>query len=192
MKRCLIVVDYQNDFVTGALGFAGAEALDGRLAQRVRAYHERGDAVLFTKDIHFTDYLSTHEGRRLPVEHCIRGGDGLSFFGRTGRERTEDDLVFEKSAFGSDALYEHLKRTPYAHIELAGVLTNVCVLVNAVLARTAQPETDISIDERLVATGDETLGRQALNVLRSLHIDIFEKGGAARDGEKSVHADGLL
>lgn len=176
MKSCLIVVDYQNDFVSGALGFEGAGALDVRLAERVRAYHERGDAVVFTRDIHSTDYLSSHEGRYLPVEHCIRGGGGLAFYGRTGAERAEADLVFEKSSFGSDALYEHLKRTPYAHIELAGVLTDVCVLVNAVLARTAQPETDISIDARLVATGDRERGERALDVLRGLHIDILQAG----------------
>lgn len=184
MKRCLIVVDYQNDFVTGAFGFKGADALDSRIAGRIRDYHQRGDAVLFTRDIHSIGDFFLREGRCLPAICRVRRAGVLSFYGQTGEEMSSDDCVFEKSTFGSDALYEHLKRTPYACIELAGLVTNICVLVNAVLARTAQPETKIVIDERLVASDDKALGEQALNVMRFLHIDIT-------DGKDRVDERGL-
>ena len=52
MKRALIVVDYQRDFVTGSLGFPGAVALAERIAKKIAAYHKSGDVVLFTMDTH--------------------------------------------------------------------------------------------------------------------------------------------
>ena len=74
MNRYLFVIDYQNDFVDGALGFAGAEKLDEKIAAKVRAYGK--GHVLFTRDTHFENYLTTREGRNLPVPHCIKGTPG--------------------------------------------------------------------------------------------------------------------
>ena len=71
MKRALIVVDYQRDFVTGSLGFPGAVALAERIAKKIAAYHKSGDVVLFTMDTHTDDYRNTQEGKHLPVPHCI-------------------------------------------------------------------------------------------------------------------------
>ena len=113
MKRCLIVVDYQNDFVTGSLGFPEAAALEPRIAQKIRQYRADGGAVLFTFDTHNEDYLSTQEGRYLPVEHCIRSTDGHRLYGQIADLMQEEDPCFYKDVFGSGALYEHLKATPY-------------------------------------------------------------------------------
>ena len=74
MSRYLFVIDYQNDFVDGALGFPGAEKLDGKIADKVRAYGE--GKVLFTRDTHFENYLTTREGKNLPVVHCIKDTPG--------------------------------------------------------------------------------------------------------------------
>lgn len=172
MKKCLIVVDYQNDFVTGSLGFDKAPRLDERIAEKIRAYHLSGDDVLFTLDTHSKDYLLTREGRYLPVVHCVKGSEGHALYGLTGAARSPGDLCFEKPAFGSGALYEHLKATPYSHIELVGVVTNICVISNAVLAKTAQPETDVSVDASCVASNDDGLNDAALMVMRSMQIDI--------------------
>ena len=75
-ERLLVVVDYQKDFVDGALGFAGAENLDLRIAAKIKRYHDAGDMVVFTYDTHRKNYLTTQEGRKLPVEHCICGTPG--------------------------------------------------------------------------------------------------------------------
>ena len=77
MKRLLIVVDYQNDFVDGALGFEGAELLDGPICAKIEEYRESGDLVAFTFDTHRRNYLDTQEGRKLPVPHCIEGSGGI-------------------------------------------------------------------------------------------------------------------
>lgn len=72
-KRCLIVVDYQKDFVDGSLGFEKAVTLDHGIAEKIRLYHSRGDDVMFTLDTHNDDYPTTQEGKNLPVPHCIAG-----------------------------------------------------------------------------------------------------------------------
>lgn len=175
MKKCLIVVDYQKDFVSGSLGFEKAVELDGRIAEKIREYHRNGDTVLFTLDTHFENYPESREGRYLPVSHCVKGTEGHGLFGVTGEAKMPEDICFEKLTFGSDALYEHLKNTPYEHIELVGVVTNICVISNAVLAKTAQPETDISVDAACVASNDDGLNDAALSVMASLQIDITNK-----------------
>ena len=76
MKKLLIVVDYQKDFVDGALGFAGAEALDASIAQRIADYHAAGNDVVFTLDTHGANYAQTQEGRKLPVPLCLFGEAG--------------------------------------------------------------------------------------------------------------------
>lgn len=172
VKKCLIVVDYQNDFVCGSLGFAKAAALDHRIAAKIKSYHDNGDVVLFTFDTHTGDYLHSREGRYLPIAHCVEGTEGHCLYGETAKSRVDGDLCFYKSTFGSGALYEHLKETPYAQIELVGVVTNICVISNAVLAKTAQPETEISVDAACVASNQESLNRAALAVMHSLQITI--------------------
>ena len=71
MKELLVVIDYQNDFVNGALGFEGAEKLDGPIVEKIWEYRSRGADVIFTRDTHRENYLETQEGRRLPVVHCL-------------------------------------------------------------------------------------------------------------------------
>ena len=107
MKRLLLVVDYQKDFVDGALGFAGAEKLDGPISAKIAQYRAAGDDVAFTLDTHGPDYLDTQEGRKLPVPHCLRGSDGWQLYGETGQALDRGrDKVLEKPAFPSLELAE--------------------------------------------------------------------------------------
>ena len=129
MKRALIVVDYQRDFVTGSLGFPGAVALAERIAKKIAAYHKSGDVVLFTMD----DYLKTQEGKHLPVPHCIKGTAGHTLVPEVAEQVEPQDLFFEKDTFGSTNLFVYLRTQQYASIELVGVVSSICVLSNAVL-----------------------------------------------------------
>lgn len=178
MKNCLIVVDYQNDFVCGSLGFPKAARLENKITEKIKKYHKNGDDVIFTLDTHNKDYLKSREGRYLPVEHCIQETNGHNLYGKVNANRLPSDKYFNKSAFGSDELYNYLKSTPYAHIELVGVVTNICVISNAVLAKTAQPETDISVDASCVASNDEILNDAALKVMNSMQIEITNSKGS--------------
>lgn len=175
MKKCLVVIDYQNDFVSGVLGFSKAKKLEARIAEKIKAYRKSGNDVLFTLDTHTENYLESFEGRNLPVSHCIEGTDGHELFGEVGKLKLPSDKMFEKPTFGSDKLYEYLKSTQYATIELVGVVTNICVISNAVLAKTSQPETEIIVDASCVASNDESLNRAALSVMVSMQITVKNK-----------------
>lgn len=175
MQKCLIVVDYQNDFVTGSLGFSEAVNLEEKIVQKIREYHQRGDAVVFTMDTHGTDYLDTQEGSILPVVHCVQDTAGHDLFGRVAGEVRESDKHFLKNTFGSDELYLYLKEQPFERIELVGVVSNICVLANAVLAKTAQPETPIEVDAACTASNDPRLNQEVLNVMEGMQIRVSNR-----------------
>ena len=90
----LIVVDYQNDFVDGALGFEGAELLDKPIAEKISEYRAAGDVVAFTYDTHHRDYMQTQEGRNLPIPHCIEGTEGHKLYGETALMARDIDEVY--------------------------------------------------------------------------------------------------
>ena len=164
----LIVVDMQNDFVTGALGTAEAQAIVPHVNAKIAA----ADAVVYTLDTHGEDYLSTAEGRKLPVPHCIAGTPGHRLFGETAACRQKQDMVFFKPSFGSMELTCYLRTHPYQEIELVGVVTNICVISNAVLCKAALPEARVSVDASLCASNDEVLHEKALDVMRGLQINV--------------------
>jgi nicotinamidase-related amidase len=195
MPKCLIVVDYQNDFVDGALGFPGAETLDNPIAEKIRKYRASGDAVVFTFDTHDKDYYKTQEGKNLAVAHCVKGTPGHGLYGETGKLILDSDKRFYKPSFGSDELYEYLKKTPFERIELVGLVSNICVMANAVLAKTAQPETPILVDQDCTASHDPKLHEATLAVMRGLQIRVVKKiedAGPFYHGTKADLAIGSL
>ena len=172
MKKCLIVVDYQNDFVIGSLGFEKAKELELGIANRINAYHLAENDVIFTFDTHYDDYSDSYEGKHLPIPHCIEETDGHKLYGSVAGCVKDKDIVFKKSVFGSDAMYEYLKTACYSSIEFVGVVTNICVMANAVLAKTALPDADIIVDSALTASNDEQLHKAALLAMESMQIII--------------------
>lgn len=175
MKKLLIVVDYQNDFVSGSLGFEKAVSLEQHIAEKISRYQKNGDEVIFTLDTHSPDYLHTQEGRNLPVVHCVKGTQGWNLYGKIAELKREGDACFEKPTFGSAELFEYLKDKRYESVELAGVVTNICVVSNAVIAKTALPETPVMVDAACVASNDNRLNEAALDVMASLQIQIFNR-----------------
>ena len=136
MKKLLIVVDYQNDFVSGSLGFEAAKRIEDAVCEKIRAYQAAGDDVVYTLDTHGPSYADTQEGRKLPVAHCLRGTPGWELYGKAA-DLLRGCPAFEKPVFGSADLFDWLRGRKYGSIELCGVVSNICVLSNAVLARTA-------------------------------------------------------
>lgn len=173
MKKCLIVVDYQNDFVSGSLGFSGAEELESRIIRKIKQYRENGDEIMFTFDTHDEGYLNTQEGRKLPVAHCLKGTDGHRLYGKLADMICETDKQFHKDTFGSDGLYMYLKENMFTGIELVGLVSNICVITNAILAKTAQSETPITVDAKCTASHDSKLNQAALDVMEGLQINII-------------------
>ena len=172
--RALVVVDYQNDFVDGSLGSADAVSIEGAVCSLIEGFLDSGDDVYFTMDTHGGGYLDTLEGRILPVPHCVRGTDGWRLHGRVG-ELARGRVVLEKSTFGCPELLEVLR--PYSEIEVCGVATNICGMANAVMARTANPEARVIVRRGCVASYDRDLGEKALDVMRSLQIEVLRSVG---------------
>lgn len=175
MKKLLIVVDYQNDFVNGALGFSGAEKLEGAILDKIAQYHKEGQSVAFTYDTHGKDYLQTQEGRRLPVPHCIRGTQGWELYGGVAWAVRDGDKLFYKSNFGSAELFDYLRYSNFDSIELVGLVSDICVISNAVLAKTALPEAEVTVDAACTASFDPDKNKAALDIMDSLQINVLNR-----------------
>ena len=177
MNRYLFVIDYQNDFVDGALGFPGAEALDAGIAAKVRAYG-RGH-VLFTRDTRFENYLSTREGRLLPVPHCLKGTQGWELYGETAIAVAEVGApAIDKLVFGmdiSDPAIAAVLPESADEIELVGLVSNICVISNACVLQAKYPEARIIVDAKLTASMDPEMHEKVLDVLEGFQVKVINR-----------------
>lgn len=174
MSKLLIVVDYQNDFVDGTLGFPGAEDIHGPICNKVLMYQHAGNAVVFTKDTHLPEYLSTQEGNNLPVMHCVKGTRGHDLYGDL-EALSAGCPVFEKPTFGSADLFDYLRSSSFESVELVGLVSNICVLSNAVLSKTALPEALIIVDAACTGSYDKVLHNKALDVLSGIQVTVTNR-----------------
>lgn len=170
MKKALIVVDYQHDFVSGSLGFPGAVELEGRIERKIVDCLAEQASLLFTFDTHAPDYLSTQEGRKLPVPHCEKGTDGWKLYGAVAKYLPKAAACFEKTTFGSLELAEYLKASGFDVVELVGLVSNICVLSNAILAKAALPEAEIVVDAACTASADASMNEKALDILQGVQV----------------------
>ncbi len=175
MDRYLFVIDYQNDFVDGALGFPGAETLDAGIAAKVRAYGE--GHVLFTRDTHFDNYLDTREGRLLPVKHCIQGSHGWQLYGETAKACAEVHApAIDKRVFGmdvTDPATAAVLPESADEIELVGLVSNICVISNACVLQAKYPEARILVDAQLTASMDPGMHEKVLDVLAGFQVQVL-------------------
>lgn len=177
MNRYLFVIDYQKDFVDGALGFPGAEKLDEGIAAKVRAYGK--GHVLFTRDTHFENYLNTREGKNLPVVHCIQGTPGWECYGETARALAEVEApAIDKLVFGmdiTDPATAAVLPEQADEIELVGLVSNICVVSNAVVLQSRYPEATITVDAACTASFDKGLNDKVLDVLQGLQVKVINR-----------------
>lgn len=171
--KALVVVDYQVDFVNGALGFSVAERLESVIMQKIEKCRADGGQVIFTLDTHGENYLETAEGKKLPVVHCIDGTEGHKLYGKVRSAVKDSDIVIRKPAFGSLQLGDYLKRGEFDEVELCGLVTDICVISNAIIAKAALPESRIVVDSSACATADINAHKRALDTMRGVQIDIL-------------------
>jgi len=174
MNKLLVVVDYQNDFVDGSLGFPKAVELHERICEKIQSYWTEGQTIVFTLDTHEPDYMQTQEGRNLPVPHCIRGTRGHELYGRVQNFSLVCEK-FEKGTFGSDLLLAYLQKKSFETIELVGLVSNICVISNAILVKTAQPEAQIVVDASCTASFDPILNEKSLDIMEGLQIKVTNR-----------------
>lgn len=175
-KEALVVVDYQNDFVDGTLGFAGAENLEDGICAEIERVRKDGGDVLFTFDTHAAsekEYLQSPEGKALPVPHCLSGSVGHALYGKVAECVQPNDVRIFKPSFGSPALAEILQKRSYAKITFVGLVSHICVISNAMLAKAFCPDAEICVLSSLTAAADTSLHEAALAVMRSVQIEVL-------------------
>lgn len=177
----LIVVDLQNDFVTGALGTREAEAIVPAAARRAAQALERGEEILFTRDTHGEDYLDTQEGKRLPVPHCVRGTEGWEIVPQLA-SYTAGRTPIDKPTFGSRYLGSILKardedlrkqgKPGVERVTLIGLCTDICVISNALLVKAFLPEAEIVVDAACCAGVTPESHSNALAAMRACQVTV--------------------
>lgn len=172
--KILVVVDMQNDFIIGSLGTKEAVEIVPKVAQKISAW--KGE-VYFTQDTHRTDYLSTQEGKNLPVEHCIMctgGWDIHKDIIKLLEQPIDFKGTFVKNTFGCKEMAEMLGTIPdIEEIQLVGLCTDICVISNALLFKCFLPEVPIVVDASCCAGVTPESHKRALEAMKMCQIKII-------------------
>ena len=172
MKKVLIVVDMQNDFIDGALGTKEALEIVPSVIEKIKTYENENSIIYYTMDTHFSDYLKTQEGMHLPVEHCIKNTVGWEI----PKNILRDNLnIIEKYTFGSTKLFEKLSemKDQIASIELIGLCTDICVVSNALLAKANFLDIPVYVDASCCAGVTPKSHSEALNTMKMCQINVL-------------------
>ena len=172
MKKALVVIDMQNDFIDGSLGTPEAQAIVENVKNKIREYDQAD--IYVTMDTHTPDYLNTQEGKNLPVVHCVRGTEGWQLREEI-RELLPDAKIYEKPAFGSLELARDLaavSANEETEIELVGLCTDICVVSNALIIKAAMPEVPVSVDASCCAGVTPASHQAALETMKMCQVAV--------------------
>lgn len=175
--KALVVVDMQNDFITGPLGTPEAVAIVPKVKAKVEEYRKRGERIIFTRDCHFGNYMESVEGKHLPVEHCIVGTRGWQI---PSDLISYEDKRVNKYSFGYDqwnlnCFRDNIDDTP-DEIEIIGLCTDICVVSNALILKAVLPQIcniEITVDASCCAGTTPENHKAALQVMKCCHINVI-------------------
>lgn len=172
MKRVLVIVDVQNDFVDGALGTKEAQEIIPYVIEEINSDY---DSIYVTLDTHDSNYMESLEGKYLPVPHCIKNTDGWKLNPSIEEALSKKEYkVIEKPTFGSQALVQMITADEPSEVTLVGLCTNICVISNALLLRAALYNTPIRVIKNACAGVTVDKHNAALEVMKSCQIDVIE------------------
>ncbi len=166
MKKTLIVVDMQNDFIDMALGTKEAVAIVPNVKAKIADYIQKGYEVIYTRDTHFEDYLDTPEGKKLPVPHCVKGTKGWEI---ADGLYVEGCKVIDKPNFG----WPHWNEESLEDVEIIGLCTDICVVSNALIIKATFPNADVKVDSSCCAGVTPQSHEAALATMRMCQIDVI-------------------
>lgn len=174
--KTLIVIDMQNDFISGALGTPEAQAIVPNVKKKIEEYKNNGDEIIFTRDTHLEDYLETNEGKHLPVKHCILDTDGWKIPEELDIPECEH---INKPVFGN--LYwdivvtedGNINERNFEEIEIVGLCTDICVVSNALILKAAFPEINITVDASCCAGVTPESHNAALTTMKMCQINVI-------------------
>ena len=179
-KKILVVVDMQNDFVSGALGNEMTQAVVPKIVKKLTGHSNKYDVIYFTRDSHFENYSETLEGKKLPIPHCIKDTAGRNIVKEIWdvikelRKSKKFVRIVDKHTFASKELIDYLSATCRENdeIEFCGVCTDICVVSNAIALRAELPNNVIKVDARCCAGTTMKSHNAALRVMNNCQIDI--------------------
>ena len=186
-KDVLIVVDMQNDFISDALGTDEAKTIVSNVVGKINEAAKKDDIIYATKDTHEKDYMTTEEGKNLPVEHCIKFTKGWEL-NKKVEEALENAMgrvwcgvnTICKPTFGSLELGKRLEKLAEEYeienITLIGLCTDICVLSNAVIAKAAVPNAHIIVDAAACAGVSVKSHDTVLDAMGPIQVEIINRG----------------
>lgn len=166
MKKTLIVVDMQNDFIDMALGTKEAVAIVPKVKEKIEEYIKEGNEVIYTRDTHFENYLDTPEGKKLPVPHCIKGTKGWEI---ADGLYVEGAKIIDKPNFG----WPRWCREELYEVELVGLCTDICVVSNALIIKANFPDIRVAVDSSCCAGVTPESHNAALKTMQMCQIDVI-------------------
>lgn len=166
MKKTLIVVDMQNDFISGSLGSSEAESIVENVRNKINQYYKNGFEIIYTRDTHSENYLQTSEGKKLPVPHCIKGSKGWQIADGLYKDGCE---IVDKEHFG----WTGWDKYSFESVEIVGLCTDICVVSNALIIKSFFPDAEIVIDKSCCAGVSKKSHESALETLKMCQIDII-------------------
>ena len=186
--KTLIVIDMQNDFVSGVLGTKEAQAIMPNVKKKIKEYKDLGYKIVFTRDTHHKDYLDTMEGKFLPVKHCIEGTDGWEISNEL--DTSIADCIIDKQNFGYVGWVNYLSTFTYGEdeeknwlcdlieecpesIEIVGLCTDICVVSNALILKATYPEVEITVDASCCAGVTPESHNAALLTMKMCQINVI-------------------
>jgi len=171
-NKFLIVIDMQNDFVSGPLGTPEARAIIPNVVKKIEKYRNYDADIIFTKDTHYDNYLNTQEGLNLPIEHCKHLSFGWKLIPEISFIGTPLDIIVNKNQFGVGRWHEILPKNT-SQIELIGLCTDICVISNALILKTQFPEALISVDASCCAGITPETHKKALEIMKMNQIKVI-------------------
>lgn len=165
MKKTLIIIDMQKDFIDGSLGTKEAVAIVENVKKKIAEYQANGNEIIFTRDTHQENYLSTNEGNNLPVEHCIQGTEGWKIW--EGLE-VPGAIYIDKPSFG----YMNWKDYNLENVELVGLCTDICVVSNALIIKATYPEISVKVDSSCCAGVTPESHQAALTTMKMCQVEV--------------------
>lgn len=171
MKKLLIVVDMQKDFIDGTLGTKEAVSIVKNVVAKIEQAKKEDTDIIFTKDTHYENYLETQEGKKLPVKHCIENTSGWELCEELKKYETREN-VYKKNTFGCVKLAEDIK-DKYEEVEIIGLCTDICVISNAMLIKAFNPEITIQVSEKCCAGVTPESHKNALEAMKMCQIEIL-------------------
>ncbi|MDD7348196.1 MAG: cysteine hydrolase [Clostridiales bacterium] len=174
-KKVFIVIDMQNDFITGPLGNKECQSIVETLKAEIEKKEAEGYEILFTKDTHGKDYLETQEGKNLPIPHCIEGSKGWEIIPELA-EYARGENVLCKGSFGDVNIGNFVERAAGGvpeEIIITGVCTDICVISNSIILKAFFPETPIKVIGNLCAGVSPEGHRRALEAMGPCQINVI-------------------